>query len=77
MFIDYHTRPDRKAHMIFELTANLISEDFKFIGNDYLKILKFILIVLRPVRYPAVFKSINDLSKLENFDSNLGSDIGF
>ena len=77
MFIDYHTSPNRKAASIFELTANLIREDFKFIGKDYLRILKFILIVLWPVRYPAVLKSINDLSKLENFDSNLGSDLGF
>lgn len=65
-----------KAYSIFHLISEQMGESFKFMGKDYLKILKFILIMLRPIRYPAVIRSFADKSKLKNFDSNLLNDLG-
>ena len=55
MWIEYGTNKELKAYSIFGLISEQMETDLKLIRDDYLKILKFILIVLRPIRYPAVF----------------------
>ena len=66
---------------VFDPLHKLIEEDFKFIWDDYTKIVKFILIVIRPIRYPAVFKSIFSSKPKEanfsKFDNNVLQDLAF